>query len=151
MLGMTDSSSSGLIQTLTLLNTICTEVLVRVGWRWRFDTWPRSKVQHFKTCSPVIPKSWVFCFLCYVIQTLHLLFLTSTLLTRRSLGFFFPLALLGLHSCVDFSSSSEQGLLAITSHGLLAAVASLVAKLRPCVQRLQELQQTGLVLSNCGT
>ena len=48
MLGMTGSSSSGLIQTLTLLNTICTEVLV-VGWRRRFDTWPRSKVQHSKT------------------------------------------------------------------------------------------------------
>ena len=91
MLGMTGSSSSGLIQTLTLLNTICTEVLVRVRWRWRFDTWPRSKVQHSKTCSPVIPKSWLFCLPCHVIQTLHLLFLTSSLLTHHSLGFFFPL------------------------------------------------------------
>ena len=73
MLWMTGSSSFGLIQTLTLLNTICTEVLVRVGWRWRFDMWPRSKVQHFKTCSPVIPKSWHFCFPCHVIQMPHLL------------------------------------------------------------------------------
>ena len=46
-------------------------------------------------------------------------------------GFFFFLAVLGLHCCVwAFSSCSERGLLLVAVHGLLIAVASLVAEHR---------------------
>ena len=41
----------------------------------------------------------------------------------------FVLAALGLHCCAQaFSSSGEQGLLFVAVHGLLIAVASLVAE-----------------------
>ena len=46
--------------------------------------------------------------------------------------FFFFLAALGLHCCaLAFSSCGERGLLFVAVHGLLIAVASLVAEHRP--------------------
>ena len=72
-------------------------------------------------------------------------------------GFFFFLAALHLHCCVHvFSSCSERGLLLVVVHGLLIAVASLVAEHRLQECGLHQLQHVGSVvvacrLSSCGS
>ena len=58
--------------------------------------------------------------------------------TPNTQDFFFFLAALGLHCCIwAFSSCSEWGLLFIEVHGLLIAVASLVAEHGLWARRLQ--------------
>ena len=64
---------------------------------------------------------------------------------------FFFLAVLGLHCCMQaFSSCSERGLLFVAVHGLLTAVASLVA----CATRALGVWASVVVargLSSCGS
>ena len=61
------------------------------------------------------------------------------------------MAALGLHCCMwAFSSCGEHGLLFVVGHGLLIAVASLVAEHRLQVRRLQQLWHAGSVVVACG-
>ena len=56
------------------------------------------------------------------------------------------MAVLGLHCCAQaFSSCGERGLLFVAVHGLLIAVASLVAEHGPCGMWTQKLGREGLV------
>ena len=64
---------------------------------------------------------------------------------------FIYLAALGLCCCTwAFSSCGEQGLLFGAVHGLLIAVASLVAEHGLQARGLQQLQHTGSVVAACG-
>ena len=65
--------------------------------------------------------------------------------------YFYCLAALGLRCCTwAFSSCHEQGLLFIAVHGLLIAVASLVAEHRLWVHGPQQLWHVGSVVVACG-
>ena len=66
--------------------------------------------------------------------------------------FYLFLAALGLRCCAwAFSSCSKWGLRFITVHGLLIAVASLVAEHELYARGLQELQHTGSVVAARGS
>ena len=77
--------------------------------------------------------SWPILFLVYD-QLLHRQFLFASICLLHKLWTFFSflflfLAALGLHCCVQaFSSCGKRGLLFVAVHGLLIAVASLVAE-----------------------
>ena len=58
---------------------------------------------------------------------------------------------LGLHCCAqDFSSCGEHGLLFVSVHGRLIAVASLVVEHGLQAHRLQQLWHVGSVVAACG-
>ena len=80
--------------------------------------------------TPLGNHNFVF-YICDSISALQKMFICTIFLDTRGLFIYLFLAVLGLRCCTRaFSSCGERGLLFVAVHGLLIAVASLVAEHR---------------------